>query len=702
MAFDKDIDALLTPDSVALVGASERSTWSQALVTNFDGLGFEGRLHLVHPTRREQFGRICHPTLESIPEPVDSAYVMTGTQAADAVLEDCGRKGVRSVVMLTAGFKELGVEGAEREQRLVRRCRELGITLLGPNCLGFVNYRHRVPAFGLLLAPPLEPGRIAILSQSGGLLLHYHRLTQGRGIRLGCTVSIGNEAMCSASDFMAHFVADDGIRVIGAFLEGIRDPAAFLAAADTALNSGKPIIVLKVGRGASGARAIAAHTGSLAGSEAVIDAVFRQKGIVRVASVEELIETCALLESGGWPRGRKTAVITSSGGASSLVSYLADGTSVELPDYPAETKQRLASVLPAFGTPQNPLDTTGVIVNQADLLPRCIDAVVGGGGYDAIFVNVDPPREPGLNPALAEERVKLLAEAVRRSPVFTVLAQTVVGDRTQYSNELLRKYDLHFANGVNLGITALACSIRYGEAIALARSRRRPRRVPRQRVAVEEELAGVLSESSSKALLARYGIIGPPERMVSNAEAAVAAAHEIGFPVVLKLQSPDVAHKSEAGGVKLDLRHDDDVRRAYEAVMESGPDARIDGVLVARHVVPVAELIAGIKMDPLFGPVVLVGTGGIFAETVHDTALRLPPLDALMAREMLAELRGAALLTGARGRPRADLDSLAAVLVALGDIALDLQDRLLELDINPLFALEKGALAGDALAVFGS
>src|SRR5919199_2498414 len=224
-AADSNIRELLNPGSIALVGASEASTWSQALVANFDHLGFEGRLHLVHPTRREQFGRTCQPTVASIPEPVDSAYVMTGTQAAETVVEDCGRKGVRSIVMLTAGFKELGLEGAEREQRLVDRCRQLGMTLLGPNCLGFVNYQKRIPAFGLLLSPPLKAGRIAIVSQSGGLLLHYHRLAQSRGIGLACTVSIGNEAMCSASDFLAHFVADEGIKVIGAFLEGIRDPS---------------------------------------------------------------------------------------------------------------------------------------------------------------------------------------------------------------------------------------------------------------------------------------------------------------------------------------------------------------------------------------------------------------------------------------------------------------------------------------------
>jgi acyl-CoA synthetase (NDP forming) len=399
----------------------------------------------------------------------------------------------------------------------------------------------------------------------------------------------------------------------------------------------------------------------------------------------------------GWPRGPKTAVITSSGGASSLVSYLADGAGVELPDYPAETKRRLSSVLPAFGTPQNPLDTTGVIVNQPDLLPRCVDAVVAEQGYDAVFVNVDPAREPGLNPAVAEERVKLLAEAIRRSPVFTMLAQTVVGELTPYTKELLERYELHFANGVALGAAALGNAIRYGEAVARARGRRAPvRRAPTH----DKTLAGVLTEVAAKALLARYEIGAPAERLASEPEAAVAAAHEIGFPVVMKIQSPEIVHKSEAGGVRIGVADEEQVRRTYDSLVNGQTTARIEGVLVARQVAYVAELIAGIKIDPLFGPVVLVGSGGIFAETIQDTSLRLPPIDADMAHEMLAELRGAPLLMGARGRPPADLDSLAGVLVQLGNLALDYKDQLLELDINPLFALENGALAGDALAIF--
>lgn len=693
-----DIGALLSPRSIALVGATETSSWSQALVANFANLGFQGRLHLVHPTRAEQFGMPCHLSLAAVPDDVDCAWVMTGTGAADAVIEDCGRKGVPSVVMLTAGFKEVGPEGAQREQHLVERCRQLGITLLGPNCLGFVNYHDRVPAYGLQLAPPLLAGGVGLISQSGAMLLHFHRLAQQRGIGLAHAVSIGNEAMVTGSDFLAEFVRRPEVHVMGALLEGIRDPTGFLAAADAALQAGKPIVILKVGRSEVAARSVIAHTGSLAGADAVAEAVFRQKGVTRVDSLEELVETCAMLDAAGWPTGGRTAGVTTSGGACGLVSDLAHGTRVEMPDFSPATKARLAELLPVFGTPQNPLDTTGVIVNEPGLLAACVDAVIAEGNYDAVLINTDPPRDPGANPGAAEERLAALAQSVRQAPIFTALAATVPGDLTPFGRETLVKHGLHFANGLAQGVKALDHAVFYGQALS-RRPRELPKSVARHPPPLAEGWSGTLSEVASKRLLEAYGIGIPAEWLAQTAAEAAAAAREIGFPVVVKVQSLDIPHKTEVGGVKLGLKSVAEVEEAFAEVSRCVPGARVEGVLVARQVAPVVELIAGVNRDPQFGPVVLVGLGGIFAETLADVSLRLPPLDARGALEMLEELKGAQLLRGARGRPEADRGALAAVLVQLGELALDFGDRLLALDINPLFALADGALAGDALVV---
>ncbi|HAC45278.1 MAG TPA: hypothetical protein DCF65_04335 [Chloroflexi bacterium] len=692
-----DLPALLAPRSIALVGASEASSWSVALVTNFASLGFQGRLHLVHPRHSQQFGLPCHGSVSAIPDQVDCAYVMTGTVAASEVVEDCGRKGVRSLVLLTAGFKEAGVEGAERERAVVERCRELGITLLGPNCLGFVNYRERIPAYGLLLAGPLLAGGIAIASQSGGMLLPFHRLALSRGIGLAVSVSIGNEGMCTASDFLGHFVERDDVRVVGALLEGIRDPAGFLRAAGQAREAGKPLVILKVGRSQAAHRATIAHTGSLAGADAVMDAIFKQHSIIRVDTPEELIETCALLATSGWPPGGRTAVVSTSGGATSLIPDLALGTRVEIPDFAPSTKARLAAILPSFGHPQNPLDTTGVIVNQPKLLAACVEAVAAEHGFDALLINSDAPRDPGSNPAGIEERVASLAEVVHRAPLFTAIAATVPTELTAFGMETLAKHHLHFANGLALGVRALDHAIFYGQSIA----RRRPAPPLRRRRAPTflRNHTGVLPESLAKRLLAAYGIMGPPERLTHTPEEAAAAAEAIGFPVVVKVESADIPHKTEAGGVKLGVRTPDEVRLAYEQVSRCVPGARVDGVLIARQVFPIAELIAGVKQDDHFGPVLLVGLGGIFAEAIHDVSVQRPPIDEETAQEMLSELRGVEVLRGARGRPVADLPAVSRVLVALGDLALDLGERLAELDVNPLFALPDGALAGDALVV---
>ena len=663
--------------------------WTQSLVANLSLLGFEGEFHLVNPRGGEMLGR---PVEREIPAGVEAAYVMVGTERAPEILEDCGRKGVRSAVLLTAGFKEVGQAGAALERRLVERAAELDIGILGPNCLGFVNYHRRLAAYALPVAPPLQVGGVALVSQSGAMLLHFHRMAQARGIGLAATVSIGNEGMLAAADFFDAFIDDPQVTVMGALLEGIRDPAAFLRSAGRALEAGKPLVVFKVGRTEIGHRAVSAHTGSLAGEDEVLDAVFRQQGVVRVRSLEELLETCALLATAGWPAGPRTAVLTTSGGACGIVSDLVDGTGIEMPDFSPAVKQRLAALLPVFGTPQNPMDTTGVVVDQPGLLAACLDAVSEEGGYEAYLINSDPPREPGPNPARVEERFAALAASLVRLP-YVAIAQTAALDLSEYGRELLGRHGLHVCNGLALGVRAL------DGAIAYSRMRARPPRA----VAAEERAApemaaalrGTLSESDSKRLLELYGIRAPEEWLAGDAEEAAAVAESIGFPVVAKVHSRDIAHKAAAGAVRLGLADAGAVRLAFAEVVAAGrrshPGAAIDGVLVSREIRgAAAELILGAKRDPLFGPVVLVGAGGVLVEAVRDVTLRLPPLNLEDALEMLAELR--APVGG-------DRRAAAEALVAVGELALDLGERLVALDVNPLFVLEKGVLAGDALVV---
>jgi acetate---CoA ligase (ADP-forming) len=696
------IEAMLNPSSLALVGATESSAWSAALVANLQGHGYEGRLHLVNPRHSTQFGLPCHPTVSAIGEPVDCAYVMTPTDAVPGVIDDLAAAGAASAVLLTAGYRETGPAGAARELALVAQCERNGIVLQGPNCLGFINYQRGVAAHALPVPAPLIPGRIGLLTQSGALLLHLHRLAQNRAIGLSYLVSSGNEAMLDANDFIEHLLGDEGTAVVGALLEGFRDPQRFLAVAERALQLGKPLVVLKVGGSPAGARSALAHTGALAVEDRVIEAVFKQKGVVRVGSIEELVETSALLAEGPLPEGRRVAMLTASGGACGVLADLAQGTRLEVPDFGPATKGALAEILPGFGTPQNPLDTTGLIVQQMDLLPRSLAAIAADPAFDSILVVWDPPRDAGLDPQRTESRLAAVAEAVTSSPIPAFLTSYVAGELTGFGRDAVLRHQVRFANGMTLAVTALDAAAGYVET----RRRLLTKGMPTPRPPLADLPAdGALSERDSLRLLARYGVPVPVERIARSPLEAARHAREAGFPVVVKVSSPDIPHKTEAGAVRLQLLTADEAATAYRDVLAAAalnaPGARIDGVLVTRQIFPVAELIAGIVVDPEFGPLVLVGLGGIFVEVLDDFALRMPPIDFDDAVDMLSELHGKAVLEGARGTPRADLHAAAAFLVRLGRVAVDLGGRLAAVDVNPLFVLAdgEGVLAGDALVI---
>ncbi len=697
---------LFSPRSIALVGATENSFWSRAIIQNLTTLGYTGELHLIHPTKREQFGRPCYPSVVDVPGPVDHAYIMTGTQHYLTILESCAAKGIHGVTMLTSGFKETGPEGAARERRLIEFCAEHDIQLIGPNCLGYVNARLPAHAFALLMGDAPRPGHVGFVLASGALVNHVHRLARIRNIGLSYVVSCGNEAVLDAADYLNFLVEDPDTQVIGALLEGIRRPDAFVRVAERAIEVGKPIISVKIGRSAAAARSAVAHTASLVGSDAVVDALYHQLGLQRVRSVEELVETCGFIQAYGWPPGRRAGIVTPSGGACSVVSDLCHNTAIELPDFGPQTKAGLREILPEFGTAQNPMDTTGVIVLDATLIPRTATVVMNDPDLDLLVVVQDPPRDPGPVPSRNDERMQMLKDTLEKSPKWACTMQTVAQELTPYGQEICTRFDLHVGNGLTLGIAALDKAIRYGEARRriLGKSDRPSLAPARIGHSLSRANRRVLSETESKTLLRSIGIATPREEVAADAASAERAADRIGYPVVLKVLAANVPHKTEAGGVALNLGSAAEVRAGYDriltAVRRHTPDAAIDGVIVAEQVRGI-ELIAGVTIDPLFGPVVIVGLGGIFVEVLQDVAMRLPPFDHADARAMLAELRSAPILQGARGQPPADSRALADTLVRLGDFAVERRASLVAVDVNPLFVLPEGqgVRAADALVV---
>ena len=698
------IRQLLSPRSIALVGATENSYWSRAIIQNLATLGYSGRMHLIHPKQKEQFGRPCYPSLRDVPESVDHAFVMTSTRHAAGILEDCAASGVPSATLLTAGFKESSEDGARLERDLVAFCEKHEIAMLGPNCLGFVNALAPVPAHALLIEDAPRPGKVGVLLQSGAILLRVHQLARYRNIGLSYLISSGNEAMLDAADFVRFLVEDPDTTVVGALVEGIRRPDAFAEAAARAIDLGKPLVVLKTGRSAAAARTAVAHTAALTGADAVVDSFLRQIGAIRVGSVEEMVETLGFLAAYGWPEGRRAGVVTPSGGVCGVFADLCHGTAVELPEFEPATKGRLREILPEFGTPENPLDTTGVIVLDATLVPRTAEAVVQDPNVDFLVVVQDVPRVAGPVPSRNDERLKMLVDTLAGSSKYACAMTTVAAELTPYGRELTQRFEAHLANGVALGIGALDKAIRYGEA--------RRRLLGRGALAVRRrELRATtgpqrtLNEVESKALLRSFGISTTEDVVARDVDEAVDAAERLGYPVVLKVLAADVPHKTDAGGVVLDLKSADEVRLAYSRVLTSvrqhAPEARIEGVLVSEQVHGAVEMLMGISQDALFGSTVVVGLGGIFVETLGDVAIRLPPINEADARSMLDELRGRAILDGTRGRAPADIDALVKALTRLGDLALAEQGRLVALDVNPLFVLPwgQGVKAADALVV---
>jgi len=705
------------PRSIALVGASDSSGWARFVVDSLRTAGFTGALRPVHPKRPTAFDLPTVPSLRALDEPVDLAYVFAPTHAVEGVLDDAAAAGVRNAVVLASGYGDGGgEEGRALERRLVEQAVARDITLLGPNCLGFVNAAGSVAPFGLGIVPPLRRGPVGIVLQSGALTSNVLAFARAHQVGISLLTSMGNEAVITTADVVEHLIADDDCEVIGLFLESVRDAPRFTALAAAALAAGKPIVALKVGRTEAGQRTALAHTGAVAGDDAVVDAAFRQYGVIRVGSLEELLVTAGLMGSGQAPRGRRMGVVTASGGACDIIADRSTDEGVEIVEFAPGTTDALRAVLPPFAAAQNPLDVTGVILAdrgsaQAGLGDVALNAVVDDPGVDFVFHMLALPAAEPPDPSVIEQRVTAVAATSARSRIPVVNFTATCTDLSPYAQSLLDRHGLHALGGIEFGLTAIGHALRWHEtrqhppAVGEGRQQSHlhvPTR-PGAGFADARATDGPWSEARGRELLAAAGVPLVPAELVTDADAAVAAAQRFGCPVALKVCSADIAHKSDIGGVALGASGADEVRAAFGRVLAAGRAATsaIDGVLVSPMRPPATELFVGVTVDPSFGPVLAVGLGGVFIEVLHDVALRLLPVDAGQVRRMLGELRGAAVLAGARGTRPADLDRVAEVVAQVAAAAAGLGPALQTLEINPLRVDGGDVEALDVLVVTG-
>ncbi|HEY7348144.1 MAG TPA: acetate--CoA ligase family protein [Ktedonobacterales bacterium] len=699
--------AFFHPQSIALIGATDRSGWSLNVFNNLKAFS-RGPLYCVNPKYETIHGEPAIKSLQDLPAPVDLAYIMAPTAQVYPIVEGAALAGIRNLVILTAGFSETGAEGARLEQRLLALAQDRDVLLLGPNGNGFINAVAQAVPYGLPVTPPLVGGPVGVVLQSGALASAVLTFAQAHAIGVSLLVSMGNETMISTTDIIDYLIEDEQTRVIALFLESIRRPDELRRVAEKALERQKPIIALKIGRSPISAQTALAHTGGLVGDNIVNDAAFRQLGIIRVNSLEDLLVTAGLMGYTGPLRGRRMGVVTPSGGACDILSDRAQEERITLPEFAPATVEQLQALLPPFSTVHNPIDVTGYVVIDRLLMQRALDIVIKDPNFDFIVCLVEPPRvEPAqLEPLL--ERFDLLGKTVSEAslPVI-VLANTCV-DLTAFGRSIASRTGIHFVGGMEHGMTALGNALWWSERCRAAqKSGKYPASslaAPSLKASRDGATVGAWSESQARNLLQRHDIPVVPGVLAADADAAVSAAQALGFPAVLKIQSSAIVHKTDVGGVLLDLRSTDEIRQGFQTLMETAqarfPAATIDGVLVSPMRPPGTELLVGILRDQLWGLVLAVGLGGIWTEVFKDTSVRILPVNRDEIITMIEELRGAAVLQGTRGQPPVDKEALADVIFQVSQLALGLQDHLAALEINPLLVSNTMIEALDALVTW--
>lgn len=685
------LDALLAPKSVAILGASDTPTrvGGRALAYML-ARPFAGRVYPVNPNRAEVQGVRAWARLADLPEVPDVAVVALPAALVPGAVDELAASGVRGAVIFASGFAEVDAAGAAVQAEVAARARAAGLRILGPNSLGAFN--PRINFWGtftasLEIAWP-EVGRLGIASQSGAFGAYLLSAATQQGLGVSAFVATGNEADVTVADTIAWMAADPGTDVILAYLEGVRDGPGLIAALAAARQARKPVIAMKAGRSALGSAAARSHTAALAGDDAVIDAVLREYGALRIESTQQALDFARAALGRIYPAGNTLGVLTVSGGAGVLVADDAERLGLPLPELPAPAQAGLRALIP-FAATRNPVDCTAQALTDMPLAGDFGVTMMQAGGYRSLLVFfAQAAGARSIAPALRAELRRIRAAAPDALCVLSVLAppELVAG----YEAEGFLVYE-----DPARAVAAIAAMGRLGDAFEA-----RPEAAPALPGPLPP-LPAAPNEAEAKALLAAAGIAVAPERVVTEADAAAEAAGALGFPVVMKIVSPDIPHKTEIGGVITGVADAAAARAAFATLMQRAgaacPGARLDGVLVARQIPEGVECLMGVTQDPVFGPVAMFGLGGIHVEVLKDVVLRRCPFGPAEARRMIGAIRGAAILSGVRGRPAADVAALAETLSRLSVLAAALGPRLRAIDVNPVIATPEGAWAVDAM-----
>ena len=689
---------LFDPKSVAIVGASSDPVkLGGRPIDNMKVARYEGRLIPINARSAEIQGLAAIPSLREVDEPVEMAVIVVPQPAVRDSIEACIEKGVGSAIILSSGFAEISEEGAKEQDYIRAMAAEAGLRLLGPNCMGTMNANTgMIATFAGLAGQKPQAGGISVASQSGAFGGHCFTVMRERGYGLNLWATMGNQCDVEFSDCLAYMAQDPQTDVVMGYMEGIQDAPKLIEALSIARDLKKPVVLMKVGTSDVGSAAAASHTASLTGSDAVFDAVLKDFDVHRAKTVDEMFDVAYACTAKKFPTKKDLGIITISGGVGVIMADAATEKGFDLPPLPESTQKRMREMVPFAGT-RNPLDVTAQLINDTRVMQPMFDALLGDGGYtNAICFMAGV----GLNENMMQALHPSFEAVANKYPDRLITFSALTRNETRKPVE-----DLGYLvyEDPARAINAMAALVRFGEAFYGETERQAPPSLPAPDPAIQP--GAEINEFDAKKMLAAAGVPVVDERIVQSAGDASAAAKAIGFPVVMKIVSPDIQHKSEIGGVLLNIADESEAEAAFETLMDRGrsaaPAARLEGVLIAPMVQGGVETIIGVQRDPVFGPVVMFGLGGIFVEVLKDVTFRTAPFGLDVAHDMIRSVRGFPMLEGVRGAPPADVDALAEALVAVSAYAAANKDALESIDLNPVLVkpVGEGCVAVDALIV---
>ncbi len=688
MVSDPSLTPFFDPKGVAVIGVSRDPTkLGYGMARNLIQSGYPGAIHFVNPKGDSLLGRPIYPDISRVPDPVDLAVLLVPPPFVPDTLQQCGQRGIRAVIIATGGFREVGPEGAALEKQCFEIAKGYGMRLVGPNCIGMIN--THLPLDTTFLQPPLAPaGEIAFISHSGAICAAVVDWMRGQGMGLSHLISLGNQVDINETDMLAPVAADRYTSVLTMYLEGISSGTRFVTEARQVTRQ-KPVLALKVGRFESGRKAAASHTGALAGQETAYEAGFRKAGVMRANTSEEMFQWARALAWCPLPRGRRVAVLTNAGGPGVTAADALELNGLRLASLSEETHQALKAILPAAASLHNPVDMLASAMPEH--YSECLRILLADPGVDSVMV-ITPPPPSSTTGGIARAMTPVIQ--VTDKPVIVVL----MGDRLiQEGVELLRAVripEYRFPEAAASALGALSRRAEYlgrmDETLMLTPGCDASRA---HQLLAGQPAGQFINQEVATGLLEAYGIQTLKLILAVSPEKAAAAALQVGFPVVLKVASPDISHKSDVGGVLLNLKDVESVKAGYDAILKNAraaqPDARIDGVHVQRLLPPGQDVIVGVVRDPQFGPMVMFGSGGVDVEGLKDVAFELAPLTRHEAEGMLDSTWAGRKLRGFRSLPPADREAALVALARLGQLVLDCPE-LGEIEINPLRLLPEG------------